>query len=421
VAEAPVPSFEVRLAEEIAAWQREGIVDARVARRILQRYRVATPAVEDEVDAAARGRSATIFGTFGAILVGLGAILFVASNWEGMDRLARLALLVAALILSAALAFLLKRSGHARIGAALVLVNTLVFGASVFFVGQTYHVRVGDPLLFLLWAFGAVAMALAATSRPSLFLGIAALVAWYWSLMIDWGAMRWPGYQGGPDALAAPAVVGLGVLLLAAARFAARTTFGRPFVLVMAITGLLLAFATIFVLSFEFIWEQLGRSANMNSGDFVMPLFRWSVIAILIGSVLAAAGAAWRANWARSAIIEAAGLIGIEAVITLVIVLHPLPSALAYAIFFDVVALGAIAWAVQIGLASGREAFINAALVLFGLLVLARYFDFFGTLLDRSIGFIGAGVLLIVVGYALDRSRRLLLTRARVNAVPGAA
>ena len=405
-------SFETQLIEEVSAWRREGIVDARAAQRILRRYGQDSAEVAREVAAGARARSATIFGTFGAVLVGLGAILFVASNWAAMDRLTRVVVLLAALVASAALAFVMRRTGHERTGAALILVNTLVFGANIFFVGQTYHVRVGDPVLFLLWALGAIAMALAAGSRPSMFLGLASLVAWYGSLVNDWGALRIFGGSG-PEALVAPAFIATGVLMLACARLAEHTRIGYPFALVTATTGFVLASAVIFLLTFEGIWRQLGSAAFSGSSERVAPQFMWSVIAIVGASVAAAIAIAWRAAWRRGAVLEAAGLVGIEALVILVIVLAPFPKAIHYAVLFDAVALGVCAWAIQVGLATGRESFINVAVALFGVLVFARYFDFFGTLLDRSVAFIGAGILLIAGSYLLDRSRRLLLERAR--------
>ncbi len=401
-------SFETQLATEVAAWRREGVIDARAAARILGRYGHDVAELEREVQGAARGRSATIFGTAGALLVGLGVILFVASNWQTMERAARIAVLVGALALSAGLAFALRQSGHPRIGAALVFVNTLVFGANVFLIGQTYHVRVGDPLLFLLWALGAVPMALVSGSRPSMFIGLAALLAWYGSLIADWGAWR------GPHPLVAPSFVGIGVLYLGCARLAESTRQGRPFALVMAMTGLSVSFITIGALTFEFVWRRVGESFFSRPSD-VAPEFAWSVAAILVSAAVALVARAWRARWSRAAMLESGGLFALAAVTLLCTVFAPFDTAAAYAVLFNVIALAAVAWAIQMGLATGRESFINSGLALFAILVIARYFDFFGTLFDRSLAFVGAGILLIAGGYGLERSRKVLLARARAG------
>lgn len=59
------------------------------------------------------------------------------------------------------------------------------------------------------------------------------------------------------------------------------------------------------------------------------------------------------------------------------------------------------------------EAWINTGLTFFVLLVVARYFDFFFALMDRSLAFIVAGVVLLGGGYLLERSRRRLLETMR--------
>jgi uncharacterized membrane protein len=399
-------TFESQLAGEVAAWRRDGVIDARTAARILRRYGHAAPELEREVQAASRGRSSTIFGTAGALLVGLGVILFVASNWQTMERAARIGVLVGALALSAGLSFALRRSGHPRIGAALVFVNTLVFGANVFLIGQTYHVRVGDPLLFLLWSAGAVAMALASGSRPSLFLGLASLLAWYGTLIADWGA--WIG----PHPLVAPAFVGIGILYLGCARLAESTAYGRPLALVTALTGLAVSFMTIGALTFESVWRTVGESFFSRPAP-VAPEFAWSVATILVSSTVVLVVRTWRARWSRAAMLESGGLFALAAVTLLCVVLAPFDSAAAYAVLFNVIALATVAWAIQMGLTTGRESFINAGLATFALLVIARYFDFFGTLFDRSLAFVGAGILLLAGGYALERSRTILLARVR--------
>ena len=54
-------------------------------------------------------------------------------------------------------------------------------------------------------------------------------------------------------------------------------------------------------------------------------------------------------------------------------------------------------------------ALINYALVYFVLDVLVRYFDFFFTMMDRSIFFVTGGVILMIVGSLVESERRRLI------------
>ena len=93
-------AFRSQLRAEVEVWRRDGLVNAGAARRILVQYGLTLG--EGESRAAARGRLGSVVAIMGAVLVGPGAILFVASNWQRMDRLARLALLAAALLAACA-------------------------------------------------------------------------------------------------------------------------------------------------------------------------------------------------------------------------------------------------------------------------------------------------------------------------------
>ena len=116
----------------------------------------------------------------GAVAVGLGVIGFVAANWEELSHGARLALLTVAVAGSYAAGFQLRdRTGsRPRVGEALYLIGVLLFGASLFLVGQMYNVEAHDPLALLLWAGGAVATALVVRSRAIAAAAVLIFTAW---------------------------------------------------------------------------------------------------------------------------------------------------------------------------------------------------------------------------------------------------
>jgi uncharacterized membrane protein len=382
------------------------VITPASAQRILRRYGQVLPEAEREIRAAGRGRTATIFGSFGALLVGLGVILFVASNWEEMGRALKLTLLTGGLVLSAGIAFFLRERGHPRIGAAMVFVTALVYAANVFLVGQMYHASVSDPVIPFLVGIGVLPLAFVAASRLAMFVSIMAFLLWYSTLVNSWGATF------GPHPLLAPTYLAIGIAAVSAGRIMESFAPARPLALVTALVGLVVAVLTIFVLTFTWVWEQAGRSfvsARTETAD----AFVASVAVICALAVAITVGGMWRRGWSRAALVEALGLLGLGAITILTTALHPFGEAGTYAVLFNILAVLVALWAVLVGISTGRESFINVGLALFGLVVFARYVDYFGTLFDRSLAFIGAGILLLLGGYALERSRRVLLARAR--------
>ena len=79
-----------------------------------------------------------------------------------------------------------NRRQHPLLGAALVFLGSLIFGANVFIVAQTYHLNSGGPLLVVFWAAGALATAYTASSRPSMYLGVVCVLLWYVFQLVDW-------------------------------------------------------------------------------------------------------------------------------------------------------------------------------------------------------------------------------------------
>ena len=99
------------------------------------------------------------------------------------------------------------------------------------------------------------------------------------------------------------------------------------------------------------------------------------------------------------------------------VVFVPTANDVVYPLLFNLLLLGGIVGLVFLGYFRGREMLINLALVFFCLGVATRYFEYGFELLDRSLVFIGAGIILIVGGFLLERGRRRVLARLRSQEV----
>src|SRR5262249_32600623 len=78
-------------------------------------------------------------------------------------------------------------------------------------------------------------------------------------------------------------------------------------------------------------------------------------------------------------------------------------------LWFNLLLLALIVGAIVVGCWEREPAWVNLGILFFALLTIARYFDWFWALLPRSVFFIIAGLLLLLGGMALERTRRRVL------------
>jgi len=166
-------AFRNRLKRELPRWREEGLLDADAEATLFRRYDLD----EDGVSVAA----ATIY-TLGALLVGAGIVSFVAWNWEDMGRPAKLSVLSVTLVGAHAAGFWMWRIAGVlpRLGHALTMLGTLIFGASIGLIAQMYHIDPDPGASWGIWAIGATVAAWALRSVPNA--SIAVVVACIWGV-----------------------------------------------------------------------------------------------------------------------------------------------------------------------------------------------------------------------------------------------
>jgi uncharacterized membrane protein len=150
------------LRQEMLHWQAEGLLSELQAGRILARY-------------ANRGSqlARTVFSVLGAVVFGLGVILFFAWNWSSMAHLGKLGVIFTALLTAHTAGAYYRQRGHTALGEGLSALGTLLFGAGIFLVSQIYHIDEHYPNTFLLWGSAAL---LLAWVLPSVVQGVLACI-----------------------------------------------------------------------------------------------------------------------------------------------------------------------------------------------------------------------------------------------------
>ncbi|MGZ8782118.1 MAG: DUF2157 domain-containing protein [Gaiellaceae bacterium] len=389
-------SFAAQLRRESEEWVAEGIVSAEQAEAIRSRH-------ADQREE--RGSATTALAVIGAVAVGFGVIGFVAANWEEMSDALRLALLTTFVAGAYAAGFHLRdRTGsRPRVGEALYLLGVLGFGASLFLVGQIYNVQAHDPLALLLWAAGATATALVVRSRAIAATAVLIFTCWvgfeFGLALEDEGSSTWAAfpvvavfYGGALYAIATAAQLRIREHWFATSGFAEA---GRG-------VGLPVGAAGLFVFTFADATDELDLAGDSLSGVVLA--------GVLLLGVLALAGAAALALSGRpSGRFEAGVVVAVAATMLLALLLGG--NGDAYAVLFNVLFAAVALGVIYVGYLGDEPWLVNLGVVLVAVDLVARYFDVFWSALPRSVGMIGAGLLVLGIAYVLERKRKQLLGR----------
>ena len=389
--------FYQRLQTEIQTWKQLGTITADQAEAILSHYVVVSPLY---------GRLIVILVTLGAILAGVGVIIFVSANWQEIPRLAKIALLLVLVIAAYLAGYWLKyERNFPRAGGAIIFVGAMIFGAALFLIGQQYHMPVDDPKLLTWWWVGVLPVAYFTRSKAVLTLAILAALGGLGYKTGDWlNGMSNPQYAFFPFYL----LLGLALYSIGAVHFRyQRTKYYTPR---YQIFGLIILMMVMYIISFRNLYSE----HNLTTWYFSeLPMA--FAIAFHVAAGVAVAGAIWsfimdvnRKQTSGTLTGDLAGIVIIIALAYTAIYL-PFSSPVTYTIMFNLALLAGILGLVFLGYFRGTGYLVNIALVFFGLLVIGRYFDFTWDLLPRSAFFIVGGLLLLGVGVLLERLRRKTL------------
>ncbi len=183
-------SYATRLQRDLGRWRDQGwVTDAG--------HRAITTELAQRRSGPGLAGSLAVLG---ACLLGFSAMTFVASNWQAMSKLARLLILLVGMWSAYGGAALLFSRKLDVFGHAAVLTGVGIFGASIMLVAQMYHMEGNPPDAVLMWATGALLAGLAFRSNPALALAMLLVALWsgwemqltkgvHWGFLVGWGAV----------------------------------------------------------------------------------------------------------------------------------------------------------------------------------------------------------------------------------------
>lgn len=144
----------------------QGLTIASIDEAFISRTQLSTP--EDT-----HKKAVTFIVYLGALLIGVGIFSFVASNWNGIDKIAKVLIIIAAMIGAYAGGYFVKEKRHLdKTGEAAYLLGNIIYGAGIFLIAQMFHIQADWPDGFILWMIGSLIAGYAFSSRAVYFVAI---------------------------------------------------------------------------------------------------------------------------------------------------------------------------------------------------------------------------------------------------------
>ena len=409
-------SFVTRLLAETRIWQDRGIITAEQAQAITSSYDVPADVASSQ---RTRGKLVTILAVFGSLLVGLGVILFFAANWDGIPRMVRLALILVGIPSVYGTGYWLNYvQSYRRVGTSVLLLAAILYGAGIHLIAQVYNFPVNDPWLFTMWFLGVLPLVYLIRSQAMLILaqGLFLGAVGFW--LADWIDRA---SEGEAAIFVFALYLTLGTLLLGLGKLHSQYGATRALAATYEYVGIIVAMASVYILSFRFPYEdssyrEFGVDLNLSAQG-------WGLFYVAGAVAVAAIAGAALIQKKRGLPIPALAYEGGATLIVLamayLVVLVAAGNDILYPVLFNLLLLAAIIGLVFAAYFLRREAFMNIALIFFGLDIVTRYFELSWGLFDRSLVFIVAGLILLGGGFLLERGRSKMVHRMEAQMKEG--
>lgn len=427
------------LYQELPELVANGVLNKETADKICQYY--------GEVKSAAKTSVTLIIcGTLGALLIGLGIILLLAHNWEEFSRFTRTILSFAPLVIAQVLALwvLWKRSesGAFKEGAATFL--SLMVGASIALISQTYNIPYSAGAFTLTWMLliAPLIYLMQASLPAAIYLG--GITVWsgsYWDNPVN-AVLFWP-----LAAIVMPHFIWslrqeiytirstiLSLVLMICVSFAAGFSLGKSwpgswiiifsslyaiFYLVgcwkfnnrrftanwqrpLRIIGSIGLFVLAFQLTFRFVWEYLVRdfyTTNRNIfsvsvlPDHIITLFIIAIAIVLLYDNIK------RKNFTASLFGTLPAL-----AIAAFFFREQKPPVLPLVIFNGYLFVLSVS-RIMLGIRNNSLAAVNTGMLMLAILIMARFFDSDINFIIKGLVFIIIGIGFLAVNVSLVRHR----------------
>ena len=349
--------------------------------------------------------------TIGAVLLGIGVILFIASNWRAIPNIIKVLILVASTFGAYYTGYLFKyqKRNLPKVGASLIFLGALLFGATVFLIAQMYNINANNHTLVLIWLIGVLPLVYAFASVP--IAGLSCLLFYIWIGLFVFRDISFISGMGDLFSLPVLYLVS-GVLLFGVGALHYASDKLKNIARAYRIAGIKVCIISLFLLTFNIfsgksLAEMRGSSQLSEFGlsfgttnQFTIGLVIFSVLSIVIAII----NLFFNISKQKTNILENSIGLGLMA-LAMIFFFFPATTNI-YVIIFNLVLAGIIFTLLFVGYNNEDMKLVNIGMFWLSVLIVVRYFDWFWKLLPRSIFFMVGGLILILGGIALERKRR---------------
>lgn len=131
------------LEEELNFWEKEKIISKDEKVKIIDLYGIKHVSF------------VKVVLIIGAILLGLGVLSFIASNWDKINKISKF-LIIILFYLGVNISSYKLRENYPKTSQSLLYLGVLVFGSGIFLVGQIFNFGGDFTTAFLLWSIGII-------------------------------------------------------------------------------------------------------------------------------------------------------------------------------------------------------------------------------------------------------------------------
>ena len=414
--------------KHITKWLASGIISQEQAQLMLNDLREPNPledslisstasnpsSVSDKIEYIDKEKSSNKFITaisiIGAIFLGIGVIWLVGSNWDKMSALIKTVLLIGSTISMVSLGYYMGfyKRNFPIVGSALVLLATILFGASIFLIAQIYHVEAHAFTLFFIWLIGILPVAYLFGSGPVTALSCILFLSWFNSIVMA-DASSSDNYA---NAIFLNQIYGILLFGFGSLHYFVDklSKVGRTYRLI----GILLTLGTLFAYTF--------RASYMGMKEIISETHHLN-IPFLIATLCIASGMLLLnllKNPTKSLTNNLENGAAFAILIALVVFNVTVGMNISYLVFwgiFNVIFVALVVLLFKIGYSRMDMKLINIASMSTFVYIMVKFFDIFSNLLHSGITWIVFGIILLVGATLFEKKRRQIKREFKASLV----
>lgn len=447
--------INLEIIQEIKCWQKEGIISLEQSKNLISRYSLLPTASEK----SALAKVITIISILGSILMGVGIILFFASNWRGIPKLFKLFLILFSIFTTYFIGYTLSfvKKTYSKTGNATILLGTILFGAGIYLVAQIYHFPANYPGGVLFWTIGILPIGYILRLNPVIFFSSLLLILWnilrmtgldqpnYFYLLL-FSLTLLLSYRIKSNRLIFINLLGLiywfiahlylwsrnyafdnilflnfGALLYATGRLHETNLNLNPFKIPYKSLGVFLILLTSYIFTHESTHEYYLSSQYRN-------VFTIETSLTLIFFVLITAIVFILLRQKKKDKVIRCELFTLQLILSFGIFyslfpkistcgIHATGEFQPYPFIFNIILFCEIIGIIILGYFEREIYLVNLGIIFFAIQALTFYFDTFWEMLPRSLFFIFGGLILLLGGGYLEKKRGVLITKIKSGEV----